>query len=98
MSRAAALFEAAIPAGHRGFVDAYLWAAGDAAHSPDAEEQLLRLLPEASRASVATGALDDFSGDGGEDAVPVVRLTCASSCGDSSTGRSFGSSRPTTSD
>ena len=76
VSRAAALFEVAIPTGHNGFLEAYIWPPGDLAHSPNSEAHLLGLLPDNARPSAVTGELSDFWGDNESDLDrDVVRLT-----------------------
>ncbi|MFN2468315.1 MAG: DUF3885 domain-containing protein [Gaiellaceae bacterium] len=73
VSRAVRLFEAAIPPGHRGFLDAYLWPPGDLAHRSGAEAQLIQLLPEAAQASATRVSLGEDESEGGA----VRRLTAA---------------------
>jgi hypothetical protein len=71
--------EAAIPPGHRGFLDAYLWPGDDLAHEPDAKSQLLRLLPAAAQSSLSSNEVlalwpkDEDDEDDHE--VAIVRLT-----------------------
>ena len=70
------LFETAIPLGHRGFLDAYMWPVGDFGHRPYAETQLIELLPETARSSVGMSEVRDFWGDGSnEGRCPVIRFT-----------------------
>jgi hypothetical protein len=72
VDRASALFEAAVPAGHRGYLDAY-WSPQEH-HAVDPEAQLLHLVPEERR------ALAELTDGKNLDAIPTsetpyVRLT-----------------------
>ena len=60
MSRATALFEAAIPPSHRGSIDAYMWPVSDLIHSPGGDARLLALFPQG--ASAAVSEIPDFWG------------------------------------
>jgi len=74
--RAAKLFEEAIPVGHRGFLDAYLWPHDDLVDSPDDQARIIQLLPEAAKEWVGLSEVSDFWAEGEDDpGLPVVRLT-----------------------
>lgn len=81
------MFEAAIPPGHQGFVDAYwpqvhprelLSRRGDEQTHAGRETQLVRLLPDVARSRVAlTEANFSAESDNDGDREPVARLTAA---------------------
>jgi hypothetical protein len=78
VSRAVVVFEEAIPKGHRGYLDAYLWRADDLSFHADGEAQLLELLPDSARRlacrSEATDPADEDA-DSEDKRAPLPRLT-----------------------